>query len=195
VPLLKPRITSVPIYQGDDLEHLAELRMAAEIAGRKVDMAAQKAPRPLRDGDTSPAEELAQQAAAARDAYDAFVDQAAERAVIVEIQALGHVRWAALVAKHQPRTRQSDGEELVEPDDADYGVDTTSFPQALLTYLEDERRTIVGPAELLEAAALVEFLAEISDGDYERLWTSGYWLNRAPGVDPKDTQFSADSRS
>lgn len=172
--LIKPRTTTVPIYQGDDLEHLAELRMAANQAGRTAEGA------PLRAGDERPGQ-------AERDAYDAFVEEAAERAVIVRLTALGRTKWADLVAAHKPRTTITEGRVVPVDEDADYGVNVESFPAALLTV------AITEPAEVVEDVA--GFLDMISEGDFERLWVTAYGLNRAPGGDPKETAFSTASLS
>lgn len=180
--LLKPRTTSVVIYQGDDLERLAELRRAvdrAEAAGKGA---------PLRGGDEVPGQPE-------RDAYDAFVDAAADRAVEVVLRAIGSSRFGDLMLAHPPRlVDDGDGGKRVHEDDEPFGVNTLTFGKALLAYREDKVRTIAAPD--VGADDLHEFLDdECSDGDIERLWTTAYYLNRTPGADPKDTRFSTISPS
>lgn len=181
--LLKPRTATVPIYQGDDLERLADLHREAEIAERRAQEAARS---PLRGGDEIPS------AADERAAYDAFVDEAAERAVIVELTAIGKRKWRDLLAAHPARKHTVDGKEETVEDDAFYEVNAETFPQALLTFSRDGVSTVTGPR--VPASEFREFLEnEVSDGDFERLWSTAYWLNRAPGADPKDSKFSTTS--
>jgi hypothetical protein len=203
VSTLNPRTATVVIYQGDDLERLGELKREADMAERlaqaDLDAARSRARgAPLRGGDPDPVAEAeaAFEAAVAptRDAYDAFLDEAVERAVEVEVQALGRKRFRALVEKHPARMVTVEGKEVAHEDDDGFGVDTTTFPDALLTYNTDGKRTIVAPE--FTAGALADFLdEEVSDGDYEKLWQTAYYLNRSPGPDPKATRYSAPSLS
>lgn len=182
--LLKPRTTTIPIYQGDDLEHLAELYREVKHAEERAATAAKA---PLRDGDEIPS------AQAERDAYDAAVDEAAERAVMVTLTSIGRTRWRNLLAAHPARTHEvGDKTETIE-DDQLYEVNTETFPLALLTYSRDGvRTTTLDPA--VSDADLRAFLDdEVPEGDFERLWQSAYWLNRSLGSDPKDSKFSTAS--
>lgn len=192
---LNPRTATVVIYHGDDLERLGELRREADLAQRYADEAVAAARgRPRREGDESPGAEEHAEADAKKAAYDAFLDVAAERAVEVEVQALGRRRFRALIEAHPPRMVAGEEGETVHEDDAEFGVDTTAFPDALLTYRADGKRTIVSPD--LTPGALSDFLdEEVSDGDYEKLWQTAYYLNRSPGPDPKATRYSAPSPS
>lgn len=175
---LKPRSATVVLYQGDDMARLAELKRAADHAagGSRTD-----------DG----ADEKA--------AYDAFVDEAAERAVEVVIQSIGPKRWQNLVLEHPPRMVESDPDKegqtkMVEHDD-DYtdGVNTLTFPRALLMYAEGPFVTITSP-EFTDEADRAEFVDdEIAEGDFERLWRLAWDLNTARSRDPKDSRF--DQRS
>lgn len=178
--LLKPRTTSVVIYQGDDLEQLAELRRAVTRAETA------SAGAPLRGGDAVPG-------AAEKAAYDAFVDEAAGRAVEVVMEAIGSTRFADLMLAHPPREVDGEDGKRIHEDDEPFGVNTLTFGKALLAH-RDEKRTIVSPD--VSEADLREFLDdECSEGDVERLWTAAYYLNRTPGADPKDTRFSTSSLS
>ncbi len=187
--ILKPRTATVPIYQGDDLERLADLRRTAEHAQRVVDEQARSGA-PRRVG-----EEIAS-ADAEKAAYDAFVAEAAERAVSVELRALGRKAFRELVADHEPRqVKDDEGKDVDHEDDAGWGVNTETFPMALLAYSDGEVRTITAP-DFPSSAKVREFLDdEISEGDFDRLWQTAYYLNRAPGADPKASRYSAASQS
>lgn len=182
--LLKPRTTTVLIYQGDDLDRLAELHRAAEHADAAAKAAAGS---PLRVGDEAP------MAQAERDAYNAAVDEAAERAIAVVLTTIGPTRWRNLLAEHPARTHEVDGKPETIEDDQLYEVNTETFPMALLTYSRDGKRTATIDADPpVSDADFREFLEEeVAPGDFERLWQSAYWLNRALGADPKDSKFSA----
>lgn len=186
---LKPRTATIPIYQGDDSERLAELRMAVAIAERQAAMATNG---PRRRGDDVPSDDVK----AAQDAYDAFVDEAAERAVEVIVRAIGRRRFKELVAAHPAREVDGeDGKKVTHPDDVEYGVNVETFAPALLTFAESGEegvRTIVGPDEVTKSpTALRDFLDdEVTEGDYERIFVTAYWINRAPGSDPKELRFS-----
>ena len=192
---IKPRTTTVVIYQGDDLATLAELRQAAEVASRRAETAAKE---PRRGGDEIP------NADAERDAYDAFVEEAAERAVIVEVQALGRKAFRDLMGEHTPRevdVKYVDDEGVqrtrkeTHPDDAAFEVNVATFPDALLAYRHDGRATIASP-EFPTSTARREFLDDaLSDGDFERLWTAAYYLNRGMGADPKLSTYSHAGRT
>lgn len=178
--ILKPRTTSVLIYQGDDLERMADLRRAVEVAERRVEMSVGV---PRRDGDAVPSADVE------KAAFNEFVDGAAERAVEVRLTAVGRNRWRDLLAEHAPRTVVVDGKPETVEDDAGFEVNTETFPLALLTYNRDGVKTVTGPD--LSAGELRSFLEdEVSEGDFERLWTTAYWLNRAPGEDPRLGKFS-----
>ena len=186
---LKPRTATIPIYQGDDTERLAELRMAVAIAERQAQVAAGA---PRRGGDDDPQAAVNE----AQASYDAFVDEAAERAVEVVVRAIGRRRFRDLVVAHPPRkVPNAKGEEVVHDDDMRYEVNVETFAPALLTFAEageDGVRTIVGPAEVIKSpTALRDFLDDdVTEGDYEKIFEVAYWINRAPGSDPKELRYS-----
>lgn len=202
---LKPRTATIPIYQGDDTERLSELRMAVAIAERQAEIKRQQHANadsgPRRRGDSvgvSIEEVVAADAAvqAAEDAYDAFVDEAAERAVEVQVRAIGRRRFRDLVAAHPPRkVKDDEGKDVTHDDDAPFGVNVADFAPALLGFAEageEGVRTILAPAEAVKSAkALEDFLEDdLTDGDYEKVFQVAYWINRAPGSDPKELRFS-----
>lgn len=202
---IKPRTANVTIYQGDDIARLSELYRAAESA-KKFEAASFE---DARAGDDLPA--VAQER---QDAYDAFVDEAAERAVTIELHSIGKRRFRDLMAQHPPRMvaakvdPPAEGETAVVPelvtheDDAGFEVNTTTFPDALLTYIDSVgptdapvARTIAAPL-FVSSAAVQSFIDdEISDGDYDGLWTTAYYLNRGQSADPKAVRYSPGSRS
>lgn len=174
---LKPRTASVVIYQGDDIERLSDLRRAAEIARRNFE-AAQKAPR--RIGDDLGEDDLREKQAA----YDEFVDEAADRAAVVEVTAMKRAPFRKLMADHPPRDKNED-------DDA-YGVNMDTFPEPFLR--ESVTKIDVGDS-VLSPGDTADLIEALSDGDYERVFTAAYFLNRAPGADPRDGRYSSAPRS
>ena|SRR5690349_16821229 len=203
---LKPRTASDVIYQGDDLAILAELRQAASVAERKADIelsvaqARARADAPRRGGDAIPEDpQVAYDAAVkpSQDAYDAFVDEAAERAVVWTVQAIGRKAFRALMLAHPPRTVETveDGVKVEKPheDDAAWGVNVETFPDALLTYAEGDDRTLLEPA-FDSTADRQKWLDRLAEGDFEKIWATAYQLNRAVGADPKASRFSTAHR-
>lgn len=93
---LKPRTTTVVLFQGDDLAHIAELLEAVNSA-ISIDG-------PRRQGDGNPAQEAAK-------AHDAFVTEATERAETITLQALPRKQWRELQVKHAAR-EDNDEDEL-----------------------------------------------------------------------------------
>lgn len=183
------RFAEVPIYKGSDLAKLAELDQAAKAAMRRAEQPIQDS----RFGDV-PLSVVAQEA---KDAYDAFVREAAERAEIVRVEALGRRQWRDLLDEHAPRrvTRLISGSqtEVVHEDDEDLGVNLKTFPDALLTFVDPLRpdmRTIVAP-EFPTAAARLEWLDELSGGDFDRLFLTAFNLNGSLGGDPKETTYGS----
>lgn len=168
--ILKPRTTSFLIYQGDDMETLADLKRAADSAagGNRTD-----------DG----ADEVA--------AYETFLNEAAERAVEVRIESIGSRRWRDLVMAHPPRMVESEPDDegktrQVEHDeDVQWGVNTETFPRALLLFDDGKARTLAEP-EFASEEERAEFIDdEVSDGDFEKAWIAAFQLNASPSRDPK----------
>lgn len=181
--VLKPRTATVLIYQGDDMANLADLHREVEHAEAAAKAASKS---PLREGDPIPS------AQAERDAYNAAVDEAAERAIEVTLTAIGTKRWADLVAEHPARTVEVDGKPQTVVADQIHEVNTDTFPRALLTYNRDGKRTL--SIDGVSEADVAEFLdEEIAEGDFEKLWSTAYWLNRGTAADPKDSKFSPGS--
>lgn len=204
---IEPRKASVTIYQGDDLEHLTVLKMAAENERRREDVAkAQAEARAKRmenaagrlgDDETVEPEYVGTEA---REAYNAAVEEAAERAVVVRVQSIGRKRMRDLMEAHPPRkvmVKKDDAEgaepEMVEvdhDDDAGSAVNTETFPMALLTFADVRTRCIVEP-EFEDHDELVDFLEnDLSEGDFQTLWVAAYMMAREASVDPKAGTYS-----
>ena len=208
---IKPRTASLTIYQGDDLAALADLRMAAEVERRKNEQAREDAEERARESEKSEARAGDDEVVGtfevctdAQDAYDAFVDEAAERAVVVTVRLIGRKRFADLCDAHPARmvtqtVEPTEAEpvpqsrEVPHEDDEGFGVNVSpeAFPTALLTLRDDDVHTIIEP-EFKNAADLRDFLDnEISDGDFATLWMMAYSLNRSGSLDPKATRYGA----
>lgn len=190
---------SVTIYHGDDLQRLGELRTAVHIAERAYDDEATRVrSEPSRFGDDAPDELRTKREAveAAKAEYDAFVDQAASRADEWIIEPIGHEEWRDLLEKHPARmVTQGDGDEakqVVHEDDADYGVDTRTFPKALLLFVDPddpEHRTIVKAADA-DRDEIPKRVKRLPIGKFETLWVSAYWLNVGGVTNPKAERYS-----
>ncbi len=193
------RTAEVVIYQGDDLATLTQLRNEADLAERRyLDAKERNRATALRVGDGEDLEPLEATLSEARAAFDAFVDEASERAQMVRVQALGRVRFRDIRLEHPPRKvdEEIDGEtrKVDHPDDAHYGVNTLTFGEKLLSYVDredDEVRTIVEPTFSTEKDRRNFLDEELSDGDFEQLWTTAFYLNTSTGADPKALRFSA----
>lgn len=183
---IKPRTATVLIYQGDDLERLAELRRVADTAER-IRQEADRAGN-ARAGDTD-------ESKAKRDEYDAFVLEASERAESVSLQAIGRGRFRDLLREHPPRKVKGEDGEETHPDDDTYECNVETLPDALLTFVDGDVRSITSP-EFGTRKACSDFLNnDLSAGDFETLWVTAYWLNAAPGADPKSSTYSLDAQN
>lgn len=155
---MKPRTETVTLWQGDDLAELERLRAA-------IDDAQNDTPVPLIGGEKDPA-------VSAAEAYNRLYAKAAKRAVTVTIQAVPRTRWRELVAANPPR----EGDET----DALIGMNAEEFGDALLA----EPDTIINPPEVAGPGRR-EFVASLSDGDWQLLVRAAYAVNRSTGEAPK----------
>ena len=160
---ITPRTATHTIYHGDDMERLADLHHAAEVAERVEQSGA------ARIGDVGDAQ-------VAKDAYNAAVDEAAERAVVVRVIQLGRKAFRALMTEHAPR----EGNE----DDKGAGYNGDTFPEALLA------ASITEP-EFRSNAERDTFLDNLAEGDFDSLFIKAYMLNRSASADPKLARFSS----
>ena len=190
-----PKIT-VPIYADGDHERLKELESAVAVAERN---AKKNAGVPARGGDPAPDEAVE----AARAEFDAFVDEAAERADGWVLDHIGFREFRDLLKAHPPRTTTvtaEDGstEEVIDPADKAWGVNTETFPQALLLFVDEDdpdMRTIVelkqdGSNIADDPEKLRKCVRRLSEGQFDDLWGRAYWLNKAGVNDPKRERFS-----
>lgn len=192
---MKRATETVSLFQGDDLARLEELRVDAE--GARLRVAELKARGGGRRVNTDLMEAKAEQAAAEA-AFDAAVDEAGERADEVEILALGRGAFRELRLEHAARTTTKvvDGEEndIVVDEDRLFRVNTETFPDALLTYVDPEdpeERTILKP-EFPTAAALKRWLnKELTEGQYDTLWQTAFALNSRGAIDPKAVRYGS----
>lgn len=189
----KPRTITVPLYDGDDFERITELRRAVNIAEAHA--------REAQASGTARAGDDGADVQAAKDAFDAFVVEAAERAEMWVLQTIGHEEFRNLLREHPPRkvmvkVPNDDGTERdVEqdhPEDAPFGVNTETFGKALLTFVDpddDEIRTIAEPEFASEAARRKRF-KRLSSGEFDTLWVRAKTLNEGGVLDPKLSMYS-----
>lgn len=165
---LTPRTTTVVLFQGDDLDPLVEKAQAVEKAARDL------TPRRLGDG---PTEDANSPVSVAAESFNEFMDAANERAVKVTLTALRRKAFRALLNEHPPRTVQGDEVPETHPDDIDAGFNTETFGDALVPACMSE--------EFGTLEQRVEFVDNISDGDFAKLYNAALSLNKALGPDPK----------
>lgn len=197
---ITPRTTKVDILQGDDNERLADLYHDVQVAEQRAREAVDRGV-PRRSGDEAPTDEVTKAKAAMR----AFAEEAADRAVTVRLRDIGRGRFRDLRREHEPRKvkRVVDGEEIEVTHEDDqrfinaaqsmmdvtvHGVNTETFPEALLRYVDKddpEVRTILEPSFNTEKERNRFLDDELSEGAFERLWTAAFFLNAQGGNDPK----------
>lgn len=189
---------TVPLYRGDDWEEISLRRRAVALAESRAREAQANGAARAGDDDTD--------VQAAKDAYDAFVVEAAERAEMWEIEPIGHEEYRELLKAHPPRkvkvkVPNEDGTEReVEqdhPEDAPFGVNTETFGKALLTFVDpddEEIRTIVAPVFESEAARRKRF-KRLSSGQFDTLWVRAKSLNEGGVVDPLLATYSTVTRT
>lgn len=196
---------TIPIYADDDNERLYELRVEVAIAERNLSekRISQLPNSGARLGDSAPDEVALAKAEleAKREAYDAAIDEAAERAEGWELHSIGFEAWDDLLLKHPPRkVTQGEGDEAKEvdhPDDADFGVNTATFGKALLLFVdpEDPEHRTVTKAGDIEISGLPRRLKRLARGQVDHLWATAYQLNTGGIGDPKVGKFSTATRS
>lgn len=189
----KPRTATVPLYDGDDFARLSELWAIAEHAqGVADDLQRRQSRRTssrLGDDDATEAEDAQQVANEAKAEHDAFVDEAAERATPVRLQMLPGRKFRDLMAAHPPRKNNDE--------DAAVGFDSSTFPDALLEYVDaddPEIRTVIEPKHASKGH-LKRWLDEQSYGDLGTWFDVAYGLNRSPAADPKALRYSTAPRT
>lgn len=208
-----PGKATIPIYHGDDFERMAELRREIDIAERKLAAVKQDAEESalsvnrLGDDDSESAKvaDAKERLAAAKEAFSAFVDEAAGRAENWVLAPIGHQEFRELLKAHPPRvskTTDDEGKilETIIDDDAAFvslgiSVNTETFPRALLTFVDpedDEIRTVREPFE--SEATLRKRIKRLSSGEFETMWLRAYFLNSGTIADPKSSDFYEGAR-
>lgn len=171
--ILKPRIATVWLYQGDDIDRLQQLADDVNTWQERLDDAREAAktapPRGMLDTD-DPVSEASASLRAAQEAHDAFLTEAKPRAVKVVIEALGRKKWKALVDDHPPRDDQE--------------VDK------LIGVNDEEFREVLVPLSMVEpkfdtTGECADFLDALSMGQYRQIYVTAFGLNTANGADPK----------
>lgn len=156
---LKPRTKTVSLFQGDDLVRHEELLAEMERAARGISGTS------ARLGDDP---KVAARMAA--EAFNAFKDEAEERAAKLEIRALGRKAWRDLVANHPARGG----------DDADeaqgFNVDT---------FADDLIPACIVEGQFPSVADRDAFLDDLPDGLWNLLYRECLTINQASGPDPK----------
>lgn len=171
--IFKPRTATLPLYGGDYQQRIAQLEQALDDA---IEQQRKGESLPLLNGEESEVDRLTRE-------HDALVAEAnADGCVVVTLQALRREQWADLVANHPPRTAD-DVPEQTRKEDAAVGVNEATFPKALLSFDEDGRATIAdtGSPDLSPA----ELLREVSEVQFQMLYTLAFALNRSMGAAPK----------
>lgn len=192
---MKRATETVSLFQGDDLAHLEELRIDAEAARMRYEDAKRRGGARMGNAEVSQAKTDAE---AAEAAFDTFVDEAAERADEVEVLGLGRFAFRELRLEHPARTTtkvvDGDEHEVIKDEDYQFRVNTDTFPEALLLYVDPEdsgERTILKP-EFPTVAALKRWLnKELTEGQYDTLWQTAFSLNSRGAIDPKAVRYGS----
>jgi len=168
---ITPRTTVVTLLQGDDYDRIAELSAAVEQAATLAVTDGQR-----RLGDAPEVVDAAK-------AYDDFVAEAAERGVKVTLHALGRKAWGDLLKKHPVRQEEStDSEGVVttvpNATDSAHGFNVETLGDELVP-------ASVAPGMFKTNAERDNFLDNLSDGEFSRLYSAAVPLNQSAGADPK----------
>lgn len=173
---IKPRTTEVPIFEGDTLDRIEELRNRAERAA----LAAGRGRAQRMDDD-----DLAD----AFGAFDAYMDEVGAAAPKFRLAALRKDDYRDLVAEHPPRADvMGEAEDGKEPEvkesfpldaRAGFNVDTIAEPLILACMARWDAE--YGPPQPLGP----DDVAELADADFTRVFNAAHRLNDDPGPDPK----------
>lgn len=143
---MNQRTFKVPLYQGDDLDRLAELSATATAAKPRGQATA------LEDGEY----------AAAAEEHDAFLAEAKERAVTVELKPMLRKAYQELQVAHPPRDDNDS--------DATIGANSDTFVEPLLV------ASIVGP--VMSDIEKQEFLDSLNNAQFIHLADEALTINR-----------------
>lgn len=176
MPKLTRPTLDVVLFDGADIGKIEGLLLAVKRA------AASTASRRL--GDIGELDAATQE-------YDEAVAEAVPRGVTLKIEALPRRRWRELVAEHPPRPDVKDeGGEVVEsyPDDHALGFNFDSMADDLV-------RACIAEGQFDSRGERDEFLDDLSDGNFSRLYSAAIRLNQDGGPDPKVRLSSASART
>jgi hypothetical protein len=148
---LKPRTIEVVLLQGDDATRAEELLADVE--------------RAVALGPSVRINEEPAHVAASR-AYDTFIDEAAQRAVVLTVAALPRRRFRELMAAHPDNKVDADAGFNVD----EFGDDLV--PECMVT----EFPSIADRDNLLDS---------LSDGQWSKLFSAAVHANRGGQIDPK----------
>lgn len=162
---LNPNTETIFLLQGEDDEHLRNLRARAEAAKPKRGI-----PQTMDESDDADA--LKREA-------DEFADEAKERGVKVVLRALGRRAWKDLVAKHPPRDKNETDKAL--------GANVDALQEELVALC------IASPAG--SPAEMEAFLDSLSEGQFGHLAVTAYQLNMGRGADPTRRLLSSGSHT
>lgn len=161
---LNRRTTTVILFQGDDLDPIADRLVAVQRA------AATSSPRRLSEEDPT--------SVSVHD-YDAFMDKAVERAVKINLVALPRKAYRDLLAEHPVRlVPGEDGKQVPHEDDAPYGFNSETFGDSLVP-------ACIADGQFDSDAERDAFVDDLSDGDFSKLYSAAIDLNRSLGPNPK----------
>lgn len=157
------RQITVPLFQGDDRYKLEELLA-------EVQMVAGADAGPRRIGDASA------EATEAVERYNTFLREAESRATIVKVEALKRTDWREAKKRHTTTEVDENG---VETETIDHeGLADDIVP-----------RCIIEP--ILGAVERAAFVDELSDPDFDRIYSAAVIVNMRQGVvNPKELSIS-----
>lgn len=176
---------SVALFKPEDRRQMADLLEAITSA------ATEAGPKRVGDTDDNSPVHLAVVA------YDAFKAKALRRATNVGITALRKGVWRDLLGEHPPRKDVLDPEgDPIETFDQDaavgFNVDTIALPLVLLSidraqFDAPEEEPGQSLADLLASVPsdLTEFVDDLSDPDFSRIYSEAVRVNTEAGPDPK----------
>lgn len=161
---IKPNTTVVTLLQGDDLDPIVD-------RARSVEREVQQQIR--RVGDSEP-----DVPPAVRD-FDEFMDEANERAVKVRMTQLQpRSKYKTLRNEHPPRMVDGENGPTEHPQDAPWGFNRETFGEALVPLCVDLD-------QFDSETARQEFLDNLSDGWFTKLYSAAVSLNQGAGPDTK----------
>ncbi|RNL66240.1 hypothetical protein EFK50_01030 [Nocardioides marmoriginsengisoli] len=182
---IKPRTTTVILFQGDDLDPMTEKAQAVEKAVKSA--------APARVGDAEDPN-----LTKSTTSFDEFMDEATERAEKVTLTALARKAYRVLLNAHPPRmVENEDGPPTPHPEDAAKGFNRETFGDDLVPVSmhlgrigdDDEARKVildqVVERTYVPPTDIVELTDSVSDGDFSKLYAAAVNLNQSPGPDPK----------